>query len=140
MTGRSTRQQKAGQEVSSSTDSIHYPAGCKDVSEEMHADELIRRLKVLASAFQSMGQEENAYDEYVPLCLHLAEDGFFNHHSKDVRLLIACCIADILRIYAPEAPYKDAEQVKVIIISGIQSGRLSKTSNRKRKYGIHMIK
>jgi sister-chromatid-cohesion protein PDS5 len=114
--GRATRQTKGGgggPEVSSSTDAILYPQGCKDVSEEMHADELIRRLKVLASAFQSMGQEENAYDEYVPVCLHLAEDGFLNHQSKDVRLLIACCIADILRIYAPEAPYKDSEQVKV---------------------------
>jgi len=79
----------------------------------MHVDELIRRLKVLASTFQSMGQEENAYDEYVPLCLHLADEGFLNHSSRDVRLLIACCIADILRIYAPEAPYKDQEQVKV---------------------------
>ncbi|CAL8109843.1 unnamed protein product [Orchesella dallaii] len=91
-----------------------YPPGCKEVHEEMHVDELIRRLKVLASTFQSMGQEENAYDEYVPLCLHLADEGFLNHSSRDVRLLIACCIADILRIYAPEAPYKDQEQVKTI--------------------------
>lgn len=91
-----------------------YPQGCKEVNEEMHVDELIRRLKTLASTFQSMGQEENAYDEYVPLCLHLAEEGFLNHPSRDVRLLIACCIADILRIYAPEAPYKDPDQVKVL--------------------------
>ena len=97
-----------------STEPITYPAGCKEVSDDMHVDELIRRLKVLASNFQGMGQEENAYDEYVPLCLHLAEDGFLNHPSKDVKLLVACCIADILRIYAPEAPYKDQEQVKVI--------------------------
>lgn len=90
-----------------------YPQGCKEVHEEMHVDELIRRLKTLASTFQSMGQEENAYDEFVPLCLHLAEEGFLNHPSRDVRLLIACCIADILRIYAPEAPYKDPDQVKV---------------------------
>lgn len=95
------------------TGSNVYPPGCREVHEEMHVDELIRRLKTLASTFQSMGQEENAYDEYVPLCLHLAEEGFLNHPSRDVRLLIACCIADILRIYAPEAPYKDSDQVKV---------------------------
>lgn len=94
-----------------------YPQGCKEVNEEMHVDELIRRLKTLASTFQSMGQEENAYDEYVPLCLHLAEEGFLNHPSRDVRLLIACCIADILRIYAPEAPYKDPDQVKVLTVT-----------------------
>ena len=99
--------------ASSGTDAIAYPQGCKEINDEMHVDELIRRLKALASNFQSMGQEENAYDEYVPLCLHLAEDGFLHHTSKDVRLLVACCIADILRIYAPEALYKDPEQVKV---------------------------
>jgi len=98
-----------------STETGAYPPGCKDVQEDMNLDELIRRLKFLAATFQSMGQEENAYDEYVPLCLHLAEEGFLNHPSKDVRLLIACCIADILRIYAPEAPYKDQEAVKVCL-------------------------
>src|ERR1700761_6572018 len=72
--------------ISSGTDAIAYPQGCKEINDEMHVDELIRRLKALASNFQSMGQEENAYDEYVPLCLHLAEDGFLNHPSKDVRL------------------------------------------------------
>lgn len=96
MSGRATRQQKLVLSTTS-TEAILYPTGCKDVQEDMHADELIRRLKVLASAFQSMGQEENAYDEYVPLCLHLAEDGFLHHVSRDVRLLVACCIADILR-------------------------------------------
>jgi len=97
-----------------STEAILYPTGCKDVSDDMHVDELIRRLKVLATTFQSMGQEENAYDEYVPVCLHLAEEGFLHHTSRDVRLLVACCLADILRIYAPEAPYKDQEQIKII--------------------------
>lgn len=60
-----------------------------------------------------MGQDEGAYQEYVPLALHLATDYFLMHSSKDVQLLIACCIADVLRVYAPEAPYKDPEQVKV---------------------------
>ncbi len=34
--------------------------------------------------------------------------------SRDVQLLVACCVADILRIFAPEAPYKTAEQIKTI--------------------------
>jgi sister-chromatid-cohesion protein PDS5 len=64
-----------------------------------------------------MGQDEGAYQELIPLALHLATDYFLMHPSKDVQLLIACCIADVLRVYAPEAPYKDPEQVKVIKIS-----------------------
>jgi sister chromatid cohesion protein PDS5 len=30
--------------------------------------------------------------------------------------LIACCIADILRIFAPDAPYKDPAQIKTIFL------------------------
>jgi hypothetical protein len=34
------------------------------------------------------------------------------HKSEDVRLLVACALSDIIRIYAPEAPYDD-EALKV---------------------------
>nr|CAD7404383.1 unnamed protein product [Timema cristinae] len=67
----------------------------------------------LAHTLQAMGQDEGMYQQYIPLALHLAEDHFLLHQSRDVQLLIACCIADVLRVYAPEAPYKDPEQVKV---------------------------
>ena len=45
------------------------------------------------------------------------------HSDKDVRLLSACCIVDILRVFAPEAPYCDEEMVRVfeVIISQIRS-------------------
>lgn len=63
-----------------------------------------------------MDQDEGAYQQYIPLALHLAEEQFLQHPSRDIQLLIACCIADVLRVYAPEAPYKDPEQVKVIFM------------------------
>lgn len=50
---------------------------------------------------------------YIPLALHLASETFLEHPSRDVRLLVACCIADVFRVYAPEAPYKDMAQLKV---------------------------
>jgi hypothetical protein len=34
------------------------------------------------------------------------------HKSEDVRLLVACALTDIIRIYAPDAPYDD-EALKV---------------------------
>jgi len=74
-------------------------------------------MQTLAHTLQAMGQDEGMYQQYIPLALHLAEEHFLMHQSKDVQLLIACCIADVLRVYAPEAPYKDAEQVNIIIIT-----------------------
>lgn len=66
---------------------------------------------MLARVFQDMGQDEN--EKYSELALHLATEFFFDHASKDVRLLVACCIADVFRIFAPEAPYRDPDHLKV---------------------------
>lgn len=95
---------------------IVYPPGCRPISDDLNTDELIRRLKTLAHTLQAMGQDDGAYKQYIPLSLHLVEEQFLSHPSRDVQLLIACCIADVLRVYAPEAPYKDPDQVKTIFL------------------------
>ena len=98
------------------TVTVIYPPGCREINDELGNDELIRRLKSLAHTFQALGQAEDdaKYAEYAPLAVHLADDHYLNHQSRDVQLLVACCIADILRIFAPEAPYKDPSQIKTI--------------------------
>lgn len=63
-----------------------------------------------------MSQNETDYREFVPLAIHLADDYFLSHQSRDVQLLIACCIVDVLRVFAPEAPYKKADQIKTILM------------------------
>ncbi|XP_073962358.1 cohesin associated factor B pds5 isoform X2 [Choristoneura fumiferana] len=95
---------------------IVYPQGCRPITDDLGPDELVRRLKALAHTLQGLGQDEGMYQQYIPLALHLADDFFLAHPSRDVQLLIACCIADVLRVYAPEAPYKDQEQVKTIFL------------------------
>ena len=60
-----------------------------------------------------MPQDENSANEYKQLALYLASEFFLEHNSKDVRLLVACCIADIFRVFAPEAPFADQDLVKV---------------------------
>jgi sister-chromatid-cohesion protein PDS5 len=69
-------------------------------------------LQLLARAFQDLGQDDN--EQYTGLALHVASDVYMEHSNKDVRLLVACCIADVFRIFAPEAPYKEQEQLKVM--------------------------
>jgi len=95
-----------------------YPPGCREINNELGTDELIRRLKTLAHTFQSLSQadDESSYAEYTALAVHMTDDYFLHNPSRDVQLLIACCIADILRIFAPEAPYKEPAQIKVIFL------------------------
>ncbi|KAJ8298337.1 hypothetical protein KUTeg_024868 [Tegillarca granosa] len=93
---------------------IVYPAGCKEISEDLGKDELVKRLKLLARAFQDMGQDDN--EQYSGLAIHLATDFFLDHQNKDVRLLVACCLADVFRIFAPEAPFREPAQLKEIFM------------------------
>lgn len=75
---------------------VVYPPGVKEIFAELPEDDLARRLKECAQAFQNMNQEDDN-SRYSDLALHLASEFFLDHHSKDVRLLIACCIADVFR-------------------------------------------
>lgn len=118
--------------MSTEKEKIVYPNQLKPCSEDLRDDELIRRLKVkifhfvrcqesfngffsqaLSLTLQAMGQDDENFTKYTPLALHLVKDFFLNHDSKDVQLLVGCCVADILRVFAPEAPYKEPEQIKV---------------------------
>lgn len=92
---------------------ILYPNKVKPVSENLPLQTLQQRLQILATSLQNLGQEEGNDQKYTPLAIHLSDDCFINHSSKEIQLLIACCIADLLRIFAPDAPYKDQKQIKV---------------------------
>lgn len=72
--------------------------------------------QMVVKTFMDMDQDSEEEKElYLNLALHLASDFFLKHPDKDVRLLVACCLADIFRIYAPEAPYTSPDKLKVRI-------------------------
>lgn len=71
--------------------------------------------QMVVKTFMDMDQDSEEEKElYLNLALHLASDFFLKHPDKDVRLLVACCLADIFRIYAPEAPYTSPDKLKVM--------------------------
>lgn len=55
----------------------------------------------------------------------LVQEGIVKNKDKDVRLLAACCLADIVRIYAPDCPYntqqtKDAFSLLIDQLKGLE--------------------
>ncbi|KAK4304004.1 hypothetical protein Pmani_024024 [Petrolisthes manimaculis] len=108
---------------------IQYPPGCQELSEHLESLQLIRRLKKLRRTFQSMDQDGETYQDYIPLSMYIAEDYFLYYPSRDVQLLVACCIAEVLRIYAPDAPYKDPAQIKTVFMFMIKQLRGLKDPN-----------
>uniref|UniRef100_A0A4W6BTY9 PDS5 cohesin associated factor A n=1 Tax=Lates calcarifer TaxID=8187 RepID=A0A4W6BTY9_LATCA len=82
---------------------IVYPPGVKEITDKISNDEVVKRLKMVVKTYMDMDQDsEEEKQQYLSLALHLASEFFLRNPNKDVRLLVACCLADIFRIYAPE--------------------------------------
>ncbi|XP_012687245.1 sister chromatid cohesion protein PDS5 homolog A [Clupea harengus] len=96
---------------------IIYPPGVKDITDKISNDEVVKRLKMVVKTYMDMDQDsEEDKQQYLGLALHLASEFFLRNPNKDVRLLVACCLADIFRIYAPEAPYTSHDKLKDIFL------------------------
>jgi hypothetical protein len=74
--------------------------------------ELLRRLTALAEELQDMDQEETDNDSLTNVAKELAGPNLLNHKDKGVRAYTACCLVDVLRICAPDAPFTPT-QLKV---------------------------
>ncbi|XP_062243807.1 sister chromatid cohesion protein PDS5 homolog A isoform X2 [Platichthys flesus] len=96
---------------------ITYPPGVKEITDKISNDEMVKRLKMVVKTYMDMDQDsEEEKQQYLNLALHLASEFFLRNPNKDVRLLVACCLADIFRIYAPEAPYTSHDKLKDIFL------------------------
>lgn len=105
--------------AATNAEKLVYPPNCKEIGEDLSTDDLIRRLKDISMAFQQLSQDDDN-SQYIPLALSLTNDFYLEHNSRDVRLLVACSIADVFRVYAPNAPYENEELIKKIFRFFIQ--------------------
>lgn len=74
--------------------------------------DLLRRLQALSKEMRSMEQEENERDSFTTVAKELASPNLLAHKDKGVKAWTACCLVDILRLCAPDAPYT-GQQLKV---------------------------
>ncbi|XP_031550354.1 sister chromatid cohesion protein PDS5 homolog A-like isoform X2 [Actinia tenebrosa] len=73
-------------------------------------EELLRQLKALAEELTNAEQTSAAAKQYNEKAAFLASPLVLKHKDKGVRLYAACCLVDILRVYAPDAPF-DKDQM-----------------------------
>lgn len=75
--------------------------------------DLLKRLQALAKELEAMGQDDEApKDDLAVPAKELAHSNLLNHKDKGVRAWTACCLVDMLRVFAPEAPYT-GQQLRV---------------------------
>jgi sister-chromatid-cohesion protein PDS5 len=72
--------------------------------------EILQRLGELHQGLSSLSQEAADRPKYLnSIAAQLISNKFLSSTDKELRLLAAVCVVDVLRVYAPEAPYSDAE-------------------------------
>lgn len=75
-------------------------------------DTLLKRLDTLSKELADMDQESVDPDSLVKVAKDVASHQLIQHKDKGVRAYTACCIVDILRLCAPDAPFTPS-QLKV---------------------------
>lgn len=71
--------------------------------------ELQRRLQKLALELRGLGQEEVQQQSCTKAAKELASINLLSHKDAGVRAWTACCLVDVFRLFAPEAPYTTAQ-------------------------------
>ncbi|KHJ89508.1 hypothetical protein OESDEN_10665 [Oesophagostomum dentatum] len=97
---------------------VEYPPNCMPIPCSSGNSELVKRLKILSEALQESdtNDESGHPDRYRTLLSHLAKSCFLENKSRDVQIWLACCLADILRVFAPNVPLGDPSQLRDVLI------------------------
>jgi sister-chromatid-cohesion protein PDS5 len=74
--------------------------------------DLLTRLKALLDELRTIDQEEAHRDSLMPIAESLAHQSLLQHKDNGVRAWTVCCIVDMLKLFAPDAPYP-ASKLKV---------------------------
>lgn len=79
---------------------------------QIAVQELLRRLKALDEELRPIAQEEAHRGTLVPVAQELAHANLLHHRDRGVRAWTASCLVEMLRLLAPDAPFKGS-QLKV---------------------------
>ena len=75
--------------------------------------ELLSRLERLFKELEEYEQDYVDRDSLVPVATDLAHPNLLGHRDKGVRAYTACCLVEMFRLCAPDAPYNE-KQLKVL--------------------------
>ncbi|KAG6836734.1 hypothetical protein H0H93_004140 [Arthromyces matolae] len=81
----------------------------KLTGKSISTDALLKKMKSLHSELAALEQETVDVSSLGSARKELIHTSILLHKDRGVKAYAACCLADILRLYAPEAPYTQAE-------------------------------
>jgi len=83
--------------------------------------EALMNLKKLLEALTNTSQGDNEATQRLETQIQgLAADELVRHPERDVRLCVAQCLAEVFRIHAPNPPFREASQLRSIMVLFIE--------------------
>lgn len=88
--------------------------------------EILKRLRDLLGELTSLSQDTIDRDSVLPVARSLVNNNLLHHKDKGIRSYTLCCIVELLRLCAPDAPFtlsqlEDIFQVILKILSGLMN-------------------
>ncbi|KAK3692723.1 armadillo-type protein [Podospora appendiculata] len=80
-------------------------------------DQLLKRLDRLSKELAEMDQEVTDASSLTKVAKEVASHQLLNHKDKGVRAYTACCVVDILRLCAPDAPFTPTQLKDIFNLS-----------------------
>ncbi|KAK0710932.1 armadillo-type protein [Lasiosphaeris hirsuta] len=80
-------------------------------------DQLLKRLDRLSKELAEMDQETVDTNSLTKVAKEVASHQLLNHKDKGVRAYTACCVVDILRLCAPDAPFTPSQLKDIFNLS-----------------------
>lgn len=77
----------------------------KLTTKNLTTDALQKKLKALHTELAAMDQETVVTSSLKAVSKDLINNAILLHRDRGVKAYVACCLADLLRLYAPDAPY-----------------------------------
>jgi sister chromatid cohesion protein PDS5 len=71
--------------------------------------ELVKRLQALYEEISELEPEDIDLDSLAPKAKELIADRLLKHKNKGVQAWSTCCVAECLKLFAPNAPYTGKE-------------------------------
>ncbi|ORZ37892.1 hypothetical protein BCR44DRAFT_1511592 [Catenaria anguillulae PL171] len=93
------------------------------------ASDLVKRLKTLNDALKALPQEATDTQSCDKVAQDLIHASVLHHRDRGVKILVACCLSEILRLYAPEAPYDDDQLKDIFDLFANQFQHLNQLDN-----------
>nr|XP_019008459.1 uncharacterized protein I206_07018 [Kwoniella pini CBS 10737]OCF47240.1 hypothetical protein I206_07018 [Kwoniella pini CBS 10737] len=74
-----------------------------------NTEALLKRIKTLHQKLSTLEQDAVDIKSLDPIRKPLIKDVILHHKDRGVKAYAACCLADLLRLYAPDAPYSESQ-------------------------------